>query len=170
MKTYLDNESGLLTLQPGDKQGIKKLDAKGDTFVLQIVPSVALTGATGILAAKPDGIYSGVPVLLDAAWDAPTDPDTTYTFNLDLTSSEFLALFTGEIPQVILMAEVIWTLDGKVRRTQTFQIICARSVYLLTDITPHPTEAMPSFKLSSPDSSQWTISITNDGQIERSKL
>ena len=187
MKTYLNVTTGLLTLTASAVQGIKKLDVFDDNFVLQVVPDATITGAAGILAAKVTDIYSGNPVVLDAAWEVishtvsipPVAPATEPTeetvfdffqFVLDMTSEEFLALFSGEKPSVTLMAQVTFTIEGNVRRTQVFQLVCARPVYRAGEVIPHPTETMPSFRLSSPDGSQWTISITNDGQITRSKL
>ena len=170
MKIYLNTTTGLLTLTAGAVQGIKKLDVYDDDFVLQVVPDATITGATGILAAKSDAVYSGDPVVLDAAWTAPVDPADWYEFILDMTSTEFLALFTAELPEVILMAQVTWTLSGTVRRSQKFQLVCARPVYRPGEVTPHPTEAMPFFLLTAPDSSQWQISINDEGQLIREKL
>ena len=187
MKTYLNVISGLLTLAAGAQQGLKKIDVFDDNFVLQVVPDAVITGATGILAAKVSGSYSGNPIVLDAAWEAishtisipPVAPATEPTqqtvfdwfeFVLNMTSEEYLALFTGETPSVTLMAQVTFTVEGNVRRTQKFELVCYRPVYRVGDVTPHPTQAMPFFKLSSPDESQWQISITNDGQITREKI
>ncbi len=170
MKAYLNVVTGLLTLTAGAVQGIKKLDVFDDNFILEVVPSSAITGATGYLAAKQTGTYTGDPVVLDAAWTALEGEGAGFEFVLDMTSDEYLALFTEELPQVILMAQVTFTLAGRVRRSQKFELICARPVYRVGDVTPHPTEAMPFFLLSSPDSSQWQISINNDGQILREKL
>ena len=67
MKTYLNTDTGLLTLAPGSTTGITKLSAKrGDTFLLEVVPSGTIAGAAGVLAAK--STYSGDPVALAPSW------------------------------------------------------------------------------------------------------
>ena len=171
MKTYLNTLTGLLTLTAGAVQGIKKIEIFDDNFVMQVVPSIPITGATGILAAKQSGTYTGDPVVLDAAWTTLTGDDANnFEFVMDMTSTEFLALFTSETPSVTLMGQVTFTVGGNVRRTQKFELLCARPVYRAGEVTPHPTQAMPFFKLTAPDASQWQISINNDGQLIREKL
>ena len=168
MKTYLNTDTGLLTLAPGSTTGITKLSAKrGDTFLLEVVPSGTIAGAAGVLAAK--STYSGDPVALAPSWTSPTTEGAGYVFSLDLNTTELNALFTGETAEVTLLAEITWTLDGAIRSTQTFSLAVARDVWRGDEPTPSAVEAAASFLLSSPDGSQWTISITNDGQIERSK-
>ncbi|MEI6491588.1 MAG: hypothetical protein WCO94_03485 [Verrucomicrobiota bacterium] len=168
MKTYLNVISGLLTLTAGAQQGIKKLDVFDDNFVLQVVPDSEIAGASGTLAAKVSGTYSGDPVVLDAAWTSLEAGG--FEFVLDMTSEELLALFTGETPSITLMAQMTFTVGGNVRRTQKFDLLCSRPVYRAGEVTPRPTEAMPFFKLTAPDNSQWQISIENDGTITRTKL
>ena len=168
MKTYLNTDTGLLTLAPGSTTGITKLSAKrGDTFLLEVVPSGTIAGAAGVLAAK--STYSGDPVALAPSWTSPTTEGAGYVFSLDLNTTELNALFTGETAEVTLLAEITWTLDGAIRSTQTLSMVVARDVWRGDEPTPSAVEAAASFLLSSPDGSQWTISITNDGQIERSK-
>ena len=168
MKTYLNTDTGLLTLAPGSTTGITKLAAKrGDLFSLEVVPSGTISGAAGVLAAK--STYSGDPVALAPSWTSPTTEGAGYVFSLNLNTTELNALFTGETAEVTLLAEITWTLDGAIRSTQTLSMVVARDVWRGDEPTPSAVEAAASFLLSSPDGSQWTISITNDGQIERSK-
>jgi hypothetical protein len=169
MKTYLNTETGLLTLAAGATTGIRRMDAKrGDLFLLEVIPSGTITGATGVLAAK--STYSGNPVALASSWTAPTTEGAGYVFSINLNTTELNALFTGERAEVVLLMEITWTLAGVVRSTQTFSFVVARDLWRGDEATPSAVEAAASFLLSSPDASQWQISITNDGQIERTKL
>ncbi|MEI6493197.1 MAG: hypothetical protein WCO94_11665 [Verrucomicrobiota bacterium] len=169
MKTYLNTETGLLTLAAGSATGIQKIACKrGDLFSLEVVPSGTITGASGVLAAKTT--YSGEPVALASSWTAPETEGAGYVFSLNLNTTELNALFTGETPEVTLLTEITWTLSGVVRSTQTFSLVVARDVWVGDEPTPSAVEAAASFLLSSPDGSQWTIAITNDGQLERTKL
>jgi len=169
MKTYLNTTTGLLTLAAGATTGIRRIDAKrGDLFLLEVVPSGTITGATGVFAAK--STYSGDPVALASAWTAPATEGAGYLFSINLNTAELNALFTGEIAEVTLLAEITWTLAGAARSTQTFSLVVARDVWRGDEPTPSAVEAAASFLLSSPDGSQWTISITNDGQLTREKL
>ena len=169
MKTYLNTETGLLTALAGATTGIAKIAAKrGDTFLLEAVPSSTIEGAAGVFAAK--AAYSGTPVVFAGSWEAPETEGAGYLFSLDLNTSDLAALFTSEIAEVTLLAEISWSLDGAIRSTQTFSLVVARDVWRGDVPTPSPVEAAQSFLLSSPDLSQWQISITNDGQLERTKL
>jgi len=169
MKTYLNTDTGLLTLAPGSTTGITKLAAKrGDLFSLEVVPSGTISGAAGVLAAK--STYSGDPVALAPSWTSPTTEGAGYVFSLNLNTTELNALFTGETPEVALMAEITWTLSGVVRSTQTFSLVVAHDVWNGDEPAPTQANAALSFYLSSPDGSQWQISITNDGQLTREKL
>lgn len=172
MKTYLNIESGLLTLAAGAATGIRRMDVKrGDLLELEVVTSAALdAGAVGVFAAKLKGIYSGGVLALDAAWEAPVLAGAGYLFALPLNTVPLDALFTGEIAEVVLMAEITFTSAGKTRSTQTFDLVVARDVWLGTEGAPSPVVAAPSFLLSAPDASQWVISITNDGQLVRTKI
>lgn len=171
MKTYLNIETGLLTLAATSTQGIRRLDAKrGDLLELEVIPSGAIAGATGILAAKVKGTYSGDPVALDSAWSAPATEGAGYLFSLSLNTTELNALFTAETAEVTLMAEISWTLSGAVRSSQTFDLVVAHDVWTGDEGAPTAVMAAPSFLLSSPDDSQWEISINNDGQLIRTKL
>ena len=171
MKTYLNIETGLLTLAAASTQGIRSLSAKrGDLLEMEVVPSAPIAGAAGIFAAKQKGTYSGDPVALDSAWSAPATEGAGYLFSLSLNTTELNALFSGETAEVTLMAEITWSLSGAVRSTQTFDLVVARDVWTGDEGAPAAAEAAPSFLLSSPDSSQWQISINNDGQLIRTKL
>ena len=169
MKTYLNIDTGILSAAATSSAGIQKLSCKrGDTFQLEVVPSAAIEGAAGVFAAK--ATYSGDPAVLGSSWVAPETEGEGYLFSLDLNTEELLALFTGEVADVTLLAEITWTLDGAIRSTQTFSLVVARDVWVGSEPTPSPVEAAASFLLSSPDLSQWQISITDAGQIERTKL
>ena len=169
MKTYLNTDTGILSAAATSSTGIQKLACKrGDTFLLEVVPSASIEGATGVFAAK--ATYSSDPAVLGSSWVAPETEGDGYLFSLDLNTEELLALFTGETAEVSLLAEITWTLDGAVRSSQTFSLVVARDVWVGAEPTPSPVEAAASFLLSSPDGSQWTISITDAGQITREKL
>ena len=128
MKTYLNTDTGLLTLAPGATTGIAKISAKrGDLFLLEVVPSGTITGATGVFAAK--STYSGDPVALASSWDAPETESTGYLFTIDLNTTDLNALFTSEIADVTLLAEITWSLAGAIRSTQTLSLVVARDVW-----------------------------------------
>ena len=169
MKTYLNTDTGLLTATATATTGIKQIACKrGDLFSLQVVPSAAIEGATGVFAAKPT--YGGDPVVLGASWAAPITEGAGYIFSLNLNTTALNALFTSELSEIPLLAEITWTLDGAIRSTQTFSLVVARDVWRGDEPTPTQANAAASFFLSSPDGSQWQISVTNAGQLERSKL
>lgn len=171
MKFYLNTDSGVLTASEGASSPLRRLDAKrGDLLELEVMASPALpVGATGLLVAKPRGLYSGAPVALDAAWEEPQTENAGYRFALDFGTSELEALFPDEVPEVALMAEISWTAAGKVRSSQTFDLIVARDVWRGDEGSPSALQAPGAFVLSSPDGAQWTVSISNDGQLVASK-
>ena len=169
MKLYLNTTTGLLTLTANSGSPIRRVDAKrGDSLPIEILPDTDLTGATGILAAK--ATYSGAPVALAPAWTPPATEGAGYLFTLDLNTTELSDLFTGETADVTLLAELTWTLSGAVRTSQTFSLVVARDVWVGTEEIPSPVLPYSSFRLLSPDESIWQISITNDGQLVRTKL
>jgi hypothetical protein len=168
---YLNTDTGLLTATAGATSPVRRMDVKrGDLLELEVITSPALpAGATGLLVAKQKGIYSGDPVALDAAWEEPQTEGAGHRFALALSTAELDALFTAELAEVGLIAEITWTAAGKTRSTQTFDLIVARDVWRGDEALPSPATAPLSFTLSSPDESQWTITITNDGQIVATK-
>ena len=144
MKTYLNTDTGLLTLAATATTGIAKLSAKrGDMFLLEVIPSAAIEGAAGKFCVK--ATYSGSPVALDTAWDAPVTENAGYLFSLDLNTTELNALFTSEIPEVSLLAEITWELDGAIHSTQTFSLVVARDVW--TGDEGVPVNATPAYPL-----------------------
>lgn len=171
MKNYLNIETGVLSLTAGGTTPIRRLDAKrGDWLELEVVPSAVLPdGATGLLVAKPKGNYAAAPVALDATWDAPSEAGAGYLFALSLNTTELNALFAGVVAEITLMAEITWSAAGKVRSTQTFDLVVSRDVWVGDEGVPTDASAATSFLLTSPDDSQWTITITNEGQIVATK-
>lgn len=171
-KFYLNTDTGLLAASEGGTTPVRRIDAKrGDLLELEIFASPALpAGATGVLAAKPAGEYTGDAVALDAAWEEPQTSEAGHRFALSLHTTELDALFAGETAEVKLMAEISWSVAGVVRSTQTFDLVVARDVWRGDEGAPDAIQAPLSFLLSSPDGSQWTISINDAGQLVREKL
>ena len=169
MKLYLNTETGLLTASAGATQPLRRLDAKQrDDLTLEIVPSEALgAGATGTFAAKAD--YGGNLCALDAAWSAPTTSGAGYIFEVSLATAEIDTLLTSAT-EATLKAEILWSSGGRTRRTQTFDLVVARAVYLGGE--PPATSVPPPnfFHLSASDNSVWRISILPNGQIERTLI
>lgn len=173
MKTYHFNlETRKLTLAAAATQPVRRIDGvRGETLEFGIIPSDTLAeGATGVFCAKEKNVYSGDPVVLDGAWTAPTGEDTEYVISTLLDNSALTALFAGETATVTLMCDLTITSAGKVYKSQLMDLVLTRSAYNGDEGSPDPTEAAGSFRLSSPDGSQWQISITNAGQLERTKI
>jgi hypothetical protein len=172
MKLYLNTSTGLLTTAANGTTGIRRLDAKrGDLLELEVVPSAEITGATGILAAKEKGAYSGAAVALDSAWTAPETEGAGYLFSLSLNTEEIAALFTGEKAEVVLMAEITWTFGSVTRSSQTFDLVVARDVWQGDEGAPSPVTPLRSFDIESVTGlTRWRITIDDDGVILRTAL
>lgn len=169
MKLYLNTQTGNLSTASANGQPLRRIDAKQrDDLVLEVFPDVALVEGSGLFAARTD--YNQPLVALDANWDAPETENAGYVFNVSLATEELETLFSGGETEIILKGEIRWVSSGAARRTQTFDLVVARAVYLEEDALPEPATAPDFFKLTSPDGSQWEVSITNEGVLQREKL
>jgi hypothetical protein len=147
MKTYLNTTTGLLTTSAGSTTPLRSLTAKrGDRLDIEVIPDAAIVGgATGLFVAKPKGSYTGEPVALDAAWDAPAVSGAGYTFLVDLNTVELTALLTSSVASVELMAEITWTAGGVVRSTQTFALTVENDIWKGDEGVP--TDALDPYPL-----------------------
>lgn len=199
MKAYLNTRTGLLTAVAGGTQAVRRIEGKrGDVLLLEVVPDAVIAGAVGIFAAK--ATYAGGVVVLDSTWTAPVVEGAGYLFEVSLNTVELDALFTDETDEAALLAEVTWTLDGVVRSTQTLSLVVARDVWRGDEPNPSEAgnllatqgeaeagtvndrwmsplrvaqamaAARESVRLEAPDGGVWEVRITNDGQLERTKL
>ena len=141
MKTYINNDTGLLTLAPTAIQTIKRIEAK-HVLILDVIPSADFAeGTTGILCAKQKAIYSGNPVALNLSWQAIAPAG--YRFSLSLHTDELIALFVGEISEVVLIADITITEPGKEPiGSQTFEVVASRPVWRGDEATPTPANPL----------------------------
>lgn len=84
--------------------------------------------------------------------------------NLSLNTSEVAALVAAGETDAKLEVEVS---DGT--RRQTYQRPATLAADIISSASPTPTPGVASFYLSSPDGSQWAVSIGNDGTLTATK-
>jgi len=86
--------------------------------------------------------------------------------NVSFNTTEIAALITAGTTNVSLEVEVS---EGAVR--QTFRRAATLSNDLITSTTPSPlpSTVATSFDLESPDGGVWTVTITNDGELQLAK-
>lgn len=102
MRLYFDLDLRSFVTSPGTRDILSSLSFKrGDNFevVVQFIQDAVVQeldgAATGKLGLKPTDDFDTDPVAIDEAWTkAGTGTDTTYTFQLDLFTTELEALFT----------------------------------------------------------------------------
>lgn len=84
--------------------------------------------------------------------------------NVNFATNEIAALVAAGSTTAKLEIEV----SGSGKR-QTYQTACSLSSDIVTSTSPTPAPANNSFTLQSPDASQWTVTIDNDGVLTATK-
>jgi hypothetical protein len=84
--------------------------------------------------------------------------------NVNFATTEIAALIAAGTTSSRLEIEVA---GGGLR--QTYQTACSLSSDIVTSTSPTPAPANNSFTLQSPDASQWTVTIDNDGILTAAK-
>jgi len=137
MKLYLATDTWNLANTAGGSSTLTINAKAGCMLDLQIIPDVDLAeGATGVLTCKPKSNYSSTVIARDLAWTEITTGDGGYLFQLDLNTSDALALFSGTSDSVALMADITITAGGEVHKTQTFSIVLGQPVSTTDDGSP----------------------------------
>ena len=125
-------------------------------------------GATGQIGIKKT--YSGSFLANDAGWTKTgTGENTIYQFDLNLSTTPLNAEFPLDTEDSITAkVEVEWTESGTTSSTLPSSCVIYNDVIRGGEGVPTVTAA-GSFKLLSPDSSLWTVSIADDGILSATK-
>jgi hypothetical protein len=125
-------------------------------------------GATGAMGLKKT--FAGSFLANDAGFTKTgTGSSTIYQFDLNLNTTNLNAEFPEDDEESITAkVEIEWTESGTTSSTLPTSAIVYNDVIRGGEGVPTVTAAA-SFKLLSPDSSLWTVSIDNDGILTATK-
>lgn len=134
MIAYLDTNTGDLRATQGGSLLTTITAKRGEDFDLEIVPDRDLDAATvGYFSAK--SVYGGV-LMVHGTWTAPTVSGRGWLFSLSLNGGSLAAAFAGSLEKVPLLAETTVFIGGKVRKSQTIEMVIQREVYTGTEDAP----------------------------------
>jgi hypothetical protein len=139
MELFFTPSTGLLSQTASAIVPPDRIPAKAGTlFHLDVYSMESFSeSATGILSAKQKGSYTGNLAAQEVGWTALSNP-TRYHFDLDLNTTEIMAMFSNETPMVILMLEISWTDGTEQGKSQTFEMALSRQVYRGDEQIPTP--------------------------------
>jgi hypothetical protein len=174
MRVYVDLNSRAFVVSPVLLQRVTELlFTRRDTvpvevqFVRDGVVVELAAGATGKMGLKKT--FAGDFLAYDSAWTKTgTGATTIYTFGLNLNTTELDAEFPDDDEEsVAARVEVEWAADGLVSST----LPCSATIYndVIRGSEPLPSVAASSFMLTSPDASNWEITIDDDGSLTATK-
>jgi hypothetical protein len=176
MRVYIDLNSRAFVVTPVLLQRVNELlFTRRDVvpvevqFVRDGVVVELGAGALGQMGLKKT--YDGDFLAYDNAWTKTgSGTSTIYTFGLNLATTELDAEFaTDEEDSISAKVEIQWSDGGLVSSTLPCAATVFNDVIRAGDGTP-TTTSLSSFTLQSPDNSQWSIAIDNDGLFSATKL
>ena len=128
MTVYLNTISGLLTTDAAGRTAIDEIVAKrGTDFDLSVITNTDIPlDSTGVFAALAQA--GGTPLAL-ASWQAPTQINQGWAFNVSLRGADLGALFNSGAGSIVLNAEITALISGKTRKSQTILMTVYRDIY-----------------------------------------
>jgi hypothetical protein len=137
-------------------------------FVLNGIPQVLVSGENGkelnfkFTSRSGRRSYSPILVVNSSLKGAPG-----ITANVSYNTTEIAALVAAGTTNVTLEIEIS---EGAVRQTFRRAALLSGDLISSTSPSPLPANAATSFDLQSQDGSVWTISVTNTGEIQLTKI
>lgn len=149
-----------LTLTRGDAVPVELTFFRGTTA--ETLPD----GSTIQLAVKEEGDFSGSFLASLTSWTRSSD---TYSGTLSCNTTE-ITTAVGTDTSISCALEIAWDVSGVQLSARPVKTTLLNDYIKGTEGVPTPVLPYSSFRLLSPDESIWQISITNDGQLVRTKL
>ena len=171
MKLYFDLENRQLIDVPGFRNAVTSLKFKrGDTcaiaiqYVIGTVVQELAAGATGVIGLKSGGNFNGDFIASAGSWaKTGTGTATTYTFELNLSTTAINALLTGGAASIPALFELEFVAAGVRTSSQTILATICNDV-VKGDETG-PVEVTPGIPVASVAEASASATVTFTGSL-----